>query len=125
MKNIILTIVLTFVFLLNGFAQRRIEKSLFFYQDSVSFLGCGVIHSVDILYFVSDTSRSHSKNFEYYIAIECAETYGEDFFRKGHKYKLFLNKNFKGIRPFMPPSTFKKFIKQKNFFVAHAVKPRR
>ena len=76
---------------------------------------------VDILYFVSDTTMKKKKTDEYYIAIKCAETYGEDFFKKGKKYKLQLNKNFSKIQPYIPSSTLKKFMRQRNFFIATMV----
>jgi len=83
MKKFLLIKIFAFVFSFKGMTQNNLTKSFYFYQDSVSFLGCGVIRSVDVLYFVLDTSINKTKSNGYYIAIACAEAYGEGFFKKG------------------------------------------
>ena len=120
MKSFIFCILFGFASL-SGVSQKNISKTLYFYQDSVFISECGGVILIEVYYFVSDTLMTKNNSNNYYIAIACPENHGKDFLRKGRKYLLTLNKNFKKIKNYMIPTTLELFLKQKNFFVAQDI----
>lgn len=121
MKNLILLICITF-FLNDAIAQTKLKKELIFFEDSLRISWCGGILETSVLYFVSDTSATRTRSSEYFILTICPELYGNDFFQKGKKYLLELNKNYTEAKRYMPISTFKLYYKTRRLFVLKRIK---
>jgi len=122
MKHIITITTLLFCLFLNDTSgQTTVNKKLFFFQDSVFFVGCGNITYASVLFFVSDTSSKSKPAAQYNIVVECPELYGKDFFKKGIKYKLVLSKDYKKMSTYFSKNIFSKLRKRKNLYLCEKI----
>ena len=101
--------------------QTKITKTLYFFQDSVFYIGCGGETHASLLLFVSDLRASKMISNQYHIVVECLELYGSGYFRKGARYKLMLSKDYKKMSSYFSKGIFSTFRKKKNLYISEKI----
>jgi len=103
-------------------SQSNVNLDLYFYQESINTVYCGVSKNAQVLLFVSDTAAAKLKSNQYYIVLECPEFYGDGFFKKNSKYHLHVGTNDKMIKKYIIPQTLKELRGYKVYWCYKIIK---
>lgn len=121
MKQVIFVFFLILLVINRSFAQAKLNTTLYYDHQTYYSIGCGVINYASVMAFMSDSSRLSNNVKRYNVVIVCPELYGEDFFKKGTRYKLTLSRDYKKIRTLFTKNNYLDLRKGRNLYFCEEI----